>query len=184
MDAGLAGVLGAVAGALATTGAALATGRASREQARIAARAEHVRQRREPRRGIYHDFLAVTSEVRDVVLGRCFDTARGLTHQGQDVRSWLASSTAVVREHGLHVMLVGPEEVGAAASEVAGACREAARAAHWVAVFDSSPEGEGIPSDDYNDVHRRALDTAQELAGAVETFIKAAQSALDADGTC
>ncbi|WP_159393235.1 hypothetical protein [Streptomyces rimosus] len=61
---------------------------------------------------------------------------------------------------------------------------KAARAAHRVAVFGSSPEGEGIPPDDYNDVHRRALDTAQELAGAVETFIKAAQLALDADGTC
>ncbi|MEV5596007.1 hypothetical protein [Streptomyces sp. NPDC052496] len=184
MDAGWAAVLGAVAGALATTGAALVTGWASREQARIAARAEHVRQRREPRREIYHGFLAVTSEVREVVLGRCFDTARGLTHQGQDVRNWLASSTAAVREHWLRVMLVGPEEVGAPASEVAGACREAARAAHWMAVFDSSPEGEGIPADDYNEVHRRALDTAKELDSAVKAFIKAAQLALDADGTC
>jgi hypothetical protein len=67
MDAGLAAVLGALAGAVATTGAAFATGWATREQAKIAARGEHRRQRRDARHGVYKEFISTASELRKVV---------------------------------------------------------------------------------------------------------------------
>ncbi|MGW7548452.1 hypothetical protein ACWGKQ_46160 [Streptomyces sp. NPDC054770] len=67
MDAGLAAVLGALAGAVATTGAAFAAGWSAREQAKFAARAEHKRQRREPREKAYKAFLSEAIALRELL---------------------------------------------------------------------------------------------------------------------
>ncbi|MCD9879676.1 hypothetical protein [Streptomyces guryensis] len=71
MDAGVAAVLGALAGAVATTGAAFATGWSAREQAKIAARGEHRRQRRDSRQVVYEEFIA-TATTQEAHAARFF----------------------------------------------------------------------------------------------------------------
>ncbi|MDI1452471.1 hypothetical protein NHG22_01325 [Streptomyces sp. ATE26] len=71
MDAGLAGVLGALAGAVSTAGAALVTGWSARETATIGARAQHLQERRGAREACYTKFLdiayAVFAELEKIV---------------------------------------------------------------------------------------------------------------------
>ncbi|MDT3724263.1 hypothetical protein ROS62_04925 [Streptomyces sp. DSM 41972] len=65
MNAVVAALLGTLLGALATIGAAVVSGWAQREGARISARAQHVKDRHEPRREAYKAFIEVTTNLKE-----------------------------------------------------------------------------------------------------------------------
>jgi hypothetical protein len=178
MDAGLAAVLGAGAGALATTGAALATGWASREQAKIGARAEHRRQRREPRQGLYKQFIdaASTAEWYMAMLPLLIAMAKQedpleeptATEHAQRCRA-LADD---VKKAWLDVVLAGPAEVAQTASGIEECCRKLAICA------DAFAEGQVSSSLEHD-----CRELMKRLSDQLPLFITQAREALDDDGT-
>lgn len=178
MDAGLAAVLGAGAGALATTGAALATGWASREQAKITARAEHRRQRREPRREIYKQFIdaASTAEWYMTMLPLLIATA----NVGEPLEEPSAADHAQhcrtladdVRKAWLDVVLAGPAEVAQAASEIEECCRKLSISANSFAEGDAS-----------SSLERDCRELTKRFSSQLPRFIDQAREALDDDGS-
>ncbi|WP_128380239.1 hypothetical protein [Streptomyces cavernae] len=119
MDAGLAAVLGAVAGALATTGAALATGWAMREQAKITARAEHRRQRREPRSDIYKRFIDAARDMEHHTRpGSLIDQPEDDPEVMDHYAVRLGETAYQVREAWIEVALAGPSAVEKIASQI------------------------------------------------------------------
>ncbi|MET8181962.1 hypothetical protein [Streptomyces sp. NPDC005336] len=176
MDSGIAAVLGALAGSVATIGAAMATGWAQRETARLTARAEHQRQRREPRHGIYKDFVSHGAQLRDQLeifkdfdlypnsladetVQRCNDTARAL----QD--KWL------------EVGLVGPSDAATIGKEIEQAARSAILQVQRLKWF--------VDNDDDRRIATQSMigASAEKLAQLLDAFIAFAQGALDDDGS-
>ncbi|MEU6391058.1 hypothetical protein [Streptomyces sp. NPDC046939] len=129
MDAGLAAVLGALAGSVATIGAALATGWSAREQARMAARAEHVRQRRDSRQAVYEEFIDAAEEhanLTKILLAPApqdFDDLERLRilPPGMDLAATISESKSLhekVRKTATRVQIAGPKEVSTAVAVV------------------------------------------------------------------
>ncbi|WP_158751344.1 hypothetical protein [Streptomyces bicolor] len=188
MDAGLAAVLGALAGAVATTGAAFATGWSAREQAKIAARGEHRRQRRDARHTVYEEFIATVGEQMAHAaplfeedppedgdeLGRHF--------QSSGVRDTTSLLGDCYRLHNnvmktlTKVQLAGPKDVTTTARRVCN---------HSFALATSLASIVGTPYrvDFLRTAFQHANDRLQKLDMAVDAFIEAAQTALDDDGT-
>ncbi|MGA5469218.1 hypothetical protein ACPCUK_10360 [Streptomyces arboris] len=169
MDAGLAAVLGAAAGALATTGAGLVAGWSAREQARITARSEHQRQRREPRHEVYKRFIDAASDMEhhtgpgSLLAEPVHDEELNIMEHYVDLLQTLAYK---VKEAWIEVALVGPREVEAVASQIER-CSQGLR-------------------DTASAVSRRSFHlgySAGDLTPMLEGFITAAREALDDDGT-
>ncbi|MGW0987914.1 hypothetical protein ACWD46_17045 [Streptomyces sp. NPDC002486] len=118
MDAGLAAVLGALAGSVATIGAALATGWAQRESARITVRSEHRRERREPRHGVYKEFISEASRMCDEVgIFATYDMfPPDLVTENRAQR--IEGAADSVKEKWVEVALAGPREVAEVASKI------------------------------------------------------------------
>ncbi|MFF8784411.1 hypothetical protein [Streptomyces sp. NPDC015125] len=121
MDSGIAAILGATVGALGTGGAAAVTGlwgartvrvqlAAQEAQLRRGLRVDHVRDRREPRREVYADFLAQARAI-ERALGRYREshtTDMDAFHREIDKLDHL----------GVHVLLEGPPPVVSPSQEL------------------------------------------------------------------
>lgn len=170
---------GAFVGAIATIGASVATGWTGREQARITARSEHVRQRREPREAAYRELIGTVSAARNQLSKDYFANApeEALVSVGLAYFQDCQSRCRGVREAWRDVALLGPAQVTTAAGQVGAANEDLLRSFEGlVHVF-----AEGVfPSEAMWDVHERAV---QRLGDTHDVFVVAAQEALDDDGT-
>lgn len=170
MDAGLAAVCGALAGSVATIGAALATGWSSREQAKIAARAEHRRQRRDARQATYEAYIAAARATHEFMKSLS-DEPEELTRQ---------EARAVMKEmdtQHVRVHLAGPEAIHDAAFEVAKAGGSCFHAISRFIAIDGESLQDRVPI-------YMSLDTAAvDLRETLWRFIEASHNALDDDGT-
>ncbi|MEV7278105.1 hypothetical protein [Streptomyces sp. NPDC093111] len=112
MDAGLAAVCGALAGAAGAVGAAFMTSRAQWKGARLAARAEHVRQRRDERAERYRDFHKSALEFGRVLnrLSYNYDPAVFTSRFGDAV----VDANELCQVAGMEVHFSGPRSVGKA----------------------------------------------------------------------
>ncbi|MGW1372699.1 hypothetical protein ACWD6P_00240 [Streptomyces sp. NPDC002446] len=181
MDAGIAAVLGALAGAAATIGTSLVTSHAGRSQARLSARAEHLRQRRQPRESVYRDFLASATDLRDQlrsVSGGALDQPALLdTDEFDDAYAAEVNRlNGEIRARWLDVSLSGPTEVAARAGEIEAASARVALAVVWLSTHD----------DDHwatDHVCSAFMAHTRTLFRAIPEMIELAREALDDDGT-
>ncbi|MFI2375632.1 hypothetical protein ACH5AO_11260 [Streptomyces sp. NPDC018964] len=183
----MAAVLGALAGAVATTAAALATGWSAREQAKITARGEHRRQRRDARQAVYEEFIAAVREQLNHA-APLFEESPPEDQEEFDRHfrsSGVAYETLVEDAYRLHinvmtvltrVQLAGPEDITKIAKTVSN--RSLALTSS-VASLISTPRRR----DSLRQAFKSAGDRGQKLDLAVDAFIDAAQEALDDDGT-
>ncbi|MFF7051077.1 hypothetical protein ACFY94_22225 [Streptomyces griseorubiginosus] len=178
MDAGLAAVLGALAGAAGTTGAAFAASWATREQARIAARSEHRRQRREPRLEIYKNFIQSANSVADHL--RTLSSRSGERRIGTISTEYLDELERLVgdlSEQRDSAMLAGPDLISELGENVA------LRAIHvhlilqgwWLASQRSGSNGEESLNE--------AVAEIQEYIDRIRSFAREARDTLDDDGS-
>ncbi|MFH8610626.1 hypothetical protein ACH4D5_24425 [Streptomyces sp. NPDC018029] len=181
MDAGLAAVLGALAGGIGTTLAGMAAGWASREQARIAARAEHRRVRQGPRENAYTAFIGAGSALRDHALPMFFGYEEILDRPPiteEFLREAQLRLQAVVTAW-LTVTLAGPRSVQRAATDIYDCSKELA--AYGPAIYAMSQSGDLLES-----VDRLQLEAHQlivKLNDLLGVFTGLAQQVLDDDGT-
>ncbi|WP_189588949.1 hypothetical protein [Streptomyces massasporeus] len=191
MDAGLAAVLGALAGAVATTGAAFATGWSAREQAKIAARAEHRRQRRDARQAVYEEFIdaarthaAHATHLSIGPMPQNEEEFRQLVREGgnQETDSLIMESYTL---HGkiekilTRVQLAGgPADIGAAAKSV---CNSSFAVMGSMAALPSERRfpGREALAEVLREIHERQM----RLDEVIDRFVEAASVALDDDGT-
>ncbi|MEU8988535.1 hypothetical protein AB0C98_19160 [Streptomyces sp. NPDC048558] len=180
MDAGLAAVLGALAGAVATTGAAFATGWATREQARIAARAEHTRQRRDARQAVYEEFIEQTGALMDRAIEYSDSSAPTWVQiQAAEVEVW--ASWESVKGVFTKVRLAGPEYVTQRAIAVRKAC---ILVAVRMTAVKQAPLPVRVRDAELFAAKRAELsESLTQLIMEHGDFIRAAQAALDDDGT-
>ncbi|MFD7565802.1 hypothetical protein ACFV7O_21665 [Streptomyces tendae] len=184
MDAGLAAVLGALAGSVATIGAALATGWAQREGARITARSEHRRERREPRHTAYREMIEAATSLRDMTVQyELFDASEissDVHLREQDILG-LHAKQALVRKRAIEVALVGPAPVGEVAMRVASVSNHLFLFVTALSGFLNAPE----PIDDHTWSYslRKAESLSKEYGQEVDQLISLAQAALDDDGS-
>jgi hypothetical protein len=174
MDAGLAAVLGALAGAAGTTLAGLATGWSAREQARITARAEHQRQRRQPRHEVYENLIRTAASVRDHAGSRfAYDIVANPTLEYCHESEQLADT---IKEQWIQVALAGPKIVEQPAADIARSAAELSACAYG---FYSECTNAG----DEEEHWEKGKEVYRRLQQELDVFISAAQEALDDDGT-
>ncbi|MEV0480065.1 hypothetical protein AB0I69_05500 [Streptomyces sp. NPDC050508] len=178
MDAGTAAVLGALAGSVATIGAALATGWAQREGARITARSEHRSQRREPRQAIYREFIAVGSLMRNHTSPYSLGEEYIPNELDEDHRNRIFEAAQVLKNKAFDVALSGPEQVTKVAIRIEHLSWE-------LAAILGALEQLNIPGNEQQRQRIRAhvARTAGDLGKELDSFVLAAQKALDDDGT-
>jgi hypothetical protein len=189
MDAGLAAVLGALAGSVATIGAALATGWSAREQAKMGARAEHLRQRRDARQAVYEEFIDAAQEHANwtkILLAPApedFDDLERLNilPPGMDLATVISESKSLhekVKRVSTRVQIAGPKEVSAAAVMVCDKSGEVFGSLGVTAVTRNYP-GARTLSQKWQDGCARYV----AFSGARSDFTEKARLALDNDGT-
>ncbi|MFD5567981.1 hypothetical protein [Streptomyces cadmiisoli] len=185
MDAGTAAVLGALAGSVATIGAALATGWAQREGARITARSEHRRERREPRHNVYKEFIAEASRMRNLVgvfaIGAEMIDRIPLRFLSDEFISDLFNLSDIVKSKSTDAALAGPREIAEAATRVANLSHELVidlKALKEVSEDDESHDGQFL-----RHVQEVTYASARAFRNSLDEFILCAQAALDDDGT-
>ncbi|MCX4865703.1 MULTISPECIES: hypothetical protein [unclassified Streptomyces] len=123
MDAGLAAVFGALAGSAGTIGAAFATGWAQRSATRITVRAEHVRQRNQPRREAYIEFMTIAREAMEHTISALAFTEMDpgtITEQRLDE---LRDLLVTLDNRRLMVAFAGPPSIGNKGQQVFEDCR-------------------------------------------------------------
>ncbi|MFJ2407109.1 hypothetical protein ACIOUE_38080 [Streptomyces xanthochromogenes] len=182
MDAGVAAVCGALAGSVATIGAALATGWSQREGARISARAEHLRQRREPRHDVYKGFIAAVSEMNDATRNvRAINSPR-IEHFTDEQVLQYKRAAGVIKAQWLEVALAGPKSVNRVATRIKEASNLIAIEAEALLIIRVAPE--------LLDRHQGGRETIQGVKKAAEDltkwlseFTELAQAVLDSDGS-
>lgn len=190
MDAGLAAVLGALAGAVATTGAAFATGWSAREQAKMAARAEHLRQRRDARQAVYEEFIAAAaahSDLTKILLlpaPEDFDDIERLRllPDGMDLQDVIRESKSLhknLREIATRVQIAGPKEVSTAATAVEDKSRDVTASLGVMPV----PAPVEVPDWTLPQKWREGCTHFVNFSGAISKFTESARIALDNDGT-
>ncbi|UFQ15509.1 MULTISPECIES: hypothetical protein [Streptomyces] len=123
MDAGIAVVLGAVSAAIGTGSGALFTAWAQKNSAATNARAEHLRQRREPRETSYRE---LGSAVNSLLTLFAYPTESLTFTEEHEVRVEEAVETIAGRS--VDVSLKGPAPVAEAAEKVIGDSRAVLRA--------------------------------------------------------
>ncbi|MGW3588194.1 hypothetical protein [Streptomyces fungicidicus] len=178
MDAGLAAVLGALAGAVATTGAAFATGWSTREQAKITARAEHRRQRRDARQAVYEEFMEATDAMIYAIPIAVGPDPKPLS-EVTAMRDIASARHIAIRSLRTKIQLAGPTSVANAASKVTTTAlfftlslRESAKS-----LEPSSTEGD--PQECWKLVKQNQKKLMTEWAN----FTEIARNALDDDGS-
>ncbi|MGW1267555.1 hypothetical protein [Streptomyces sp. NPDC002491] len=182
MDAGLAAVLGALAGAIGTSLAGFATSWASREQAKITARAEHHRHRREPREAAYRAFITASNDLANH-MGPTYGLpesatfpvpppSREFTNEGRRL-------AALVKACWQDIALLGPPSVAEAATKTEAQAFQLASQCF----LHSSSNAFNLSSEETARTGARARDRYSELRRQIIEFTNAARHALDDDGT-
>ncbi|WP_431950475.1 hypothetical protein [Actinacidiphila sp. bgisy167] len=182
MDAGTAAVLGALAGSVATVGAALATGWAQREGARIAVRAEHRRERREPRLAAYKEFISVASAFRSESSPY---TIPGLIPDDleDEAADSISEAAAELKRSAMDVALAGPRRVSKDAIRIERLGNHLAISIRLFVHF--APQANAaIDEKLFQRMRRRGVvSLARKVNRAIDTFLLRAQAALDDDGS-
>lgn len=182
-------MLGALAGSVATIGAALATGWSARAQAKMVARAEHLRQRRDARQAVYEEFIAAAeahSDLAKILLAPTPEDLNDLERlhilpQGMNFFGVIEESKSLhenVAKISTRVQLAGPKEVSAAAFIVDEKSREV-RASFGTMHMSADALGGRSLSERWSDGCMRFV----RFSGAVSDFTEKARLALDDDGT-
>ncbi|MFD6477759.1 hypothetical protein ACFWEH_30110 [Streptomyces anulatus] len=180
MDAGLAAVCGALAGAVGTAAAAFTTGLAQREAARITARMEHRKDRRQPRYDAYREFIDAVSSLIDVPRTAVLPVDQRVAEIGTRIKeAWLT------------VSVLGPDSAQRSASGVRAealkfettilACQGSDRI-HFDNFWMNRerPESERMQAT----IMQAELGFGgSELDEHLQEFISAVQSVLDDDGS-
>jgi hypothetical protein len=188
MDAGLAAVLGALAGSVATIGAALATGWTAREQAKLAARSEHLRQRRDARQVIYEEFIDAAQAHADLtklllapVPEELSDLQRmRILPQGMDLATVISEAKSLsgkLSKVSTRVQLAGPKDVSTAAALV----DEKSSDVYVSLSLMPLPAYPGMPS--LAEQWREGAMHFVDFSEARDNFFERARIALDNDGT-
>ncbi|MFD3638727.1 hypothetical protein [Streptomyces griseus] len=183
MDAGLAAVCGALAGAIGAVGAAWATSNAQLKSARLAARAEHLRQRRDTRSVHYRELITAVSDLL-AHLRSGQSVGRPLFRFTNDYLNDMKSLCQNVRSKVEDVALAGPPEVRNAAYRIRRAMEITFEAvdqlnANLREVELTSESEHPMEARNINDF-ARGRDRIGEL---LEDFSDEASDALDDDGT-
>ncbi|MER6692942.1 hypothetical protein [Streptomyces minutiscleroticus] len=187
MDAALAGIIGAAVGACGTALAAGVNGYFTRSQTFLQIvgqqqqmerqiRADLAAQMREPRRQAYASYAAEASGMLDAL----WWASNALSEDPprpeaalEHLRTFVPSSSTAVER----VFLEGPEEVAAAAAELAGLIAGASHIAFgWIAHEADDPQSR---NEDYAAELQQALDAAKR---ARHTFRLLAMDTVRADG--
>lgn len=182
-------MLGALAGSVATIGASVATGWSAREQARTAARAEHLRQRRDARQTIYEELITAAhahSDLTKILLLPAPEDFSDLERlrllpPGMDLMMVIRESEALhesVKKISTRVQLAGPKEVSTAAALVDEKSREVYAVLAVMRVPATYPGALSL-SDQWRDGCTRFCD----FSDAMDDFSERARIALDNDGT-
>ncbi|MEW9519338.1 hypothetical protein [Streptomyces tubercidicus] len=175
MDAGTAAVLGALAGSVATIGAAMATGWAQREGARITARSEHRRERREPRYNAYKEFIAEATRMRNASAVWGIDLSHTSEVDDEIIDYWRLVENAL-KNKARDVVLAGPTKVTKAVIELE---RLATELVVEFMTYRDVVGQEPLQSE----MRRQLLLKAREFESALVSFKLSAQVALDDDGS-
>ncbi|MGW4019928.1 hypothetical protein [Streptomyces sp. NPDC005009] len=181
MDAGLAAVLGAVAGSVGGVIGSLAAGRAQREGVRMTLKAEHVKERHQPRREAYKAFLQILLNLEArAAMENYEDTTRA---EEKELRENLDARW-------IELALAGPESLATIGSIVRdhadgtiaqmGVCRDRVRELLRDHENEESEEAARLE-------YERELNTLdelnRELGNGINLFGTAASRILDQDGT-
>ncbi|MEV5374998.1 hypothetical protein AB0L26_03340 [Streptomyces nondiastaticus] len=179
MDAGLAAVLGALAGSVATIGAAVATGWAQREEARIAARSEHKRERREPRHEVYRQFISEANHMGQQA-GVYSSLGAALTpdYFTEDRTRRVHEMARLIEAKATEAALAGPKEITESALKIA---QLASQLSGSVSNFRELTDERYQRMQDQS--RRSILKYAKEYEASLNNFTLQAQSALDDDGS-
>ncbi|MFG2916258.1 hypothetical protein ACGF0D_25630 [Kitasatospora sp. NPDC048298] len=165
MDTAFGALIGAVVGSVTTGGAAFASGWFQREGTRVAARAEHRKERRQGRQDSYRTFLTTSVDLVAIARQQCRNA-----RIGDEFDTELMNSVAhALTEAWIDVSLYGPQEVTMRAAAVMEALGRLMAGSAFVA--ESMDVTNAFP-EDINNFDR----TTQE-------FMYAAQLALDDDGS-
>ncbi|MFB6535110.1 hypothetical protein ACFCY8_30200 [Streptomyces noursei] len=182
MDAGIAAVCGALAGAVATVGASFATGRSQREGARIAARTEHQRQRREKREPAYSELIDAANALRQAtgMLWPFYEPggSSGFTPERLDAyRDCVKRLQAAWKD----VHLAGPKAVSIPATRIKKAAESTQWAVTMLEFYKTRTEIPGAQQE--REIHALALAEAiMEIVDLIPEFADLAQEALDDAG--
>ncbi|MGY1502921.1 hypothetical protein ACW4TU_41205 [Streptomyces sp. QTS52] len=181
MDAGLAALLGALAGAVSATAAGVSTGWATREQAKISARAEHYRQRIEPREAAYRAFITANNALVEH-MGRKYgfpsDSAYLSSAPSREFAGEGRELAKTIRNCWQDIALLGPPAVAEAATSAEA---EAFQLASQCLMHALSETFE-VSAEKMTHTANRAHTRYNNLKQSIITFTSAAQQALDSDG--
>lgn len=172
-------MLGAVAGAIGAVGGAWTTSRAQWKSARLAARAEHRRQRRDPRSQVYSEFLSVANQFTDAWVG-----VANMSAMTDEKRVEIRSAFLAFKNVGPAVALSGPEEVSVLAESIrnqAARLTEMSRAL-WAGHVVVKVE-DAVVEPWILEIQSNFLNDLNEYASEVAKFTKVARATLDDDGS-
>ncbi|MEU1030203.1 hypothetical protein ABZ402_15860 [Streptomyces mirabilis] len=179
MDSGIAAVLGALAGSVATIGAAMATGWAQREGARIAARAEHRRERREPRHDVYKAFISEAERVRHrASMYSALEDSLTPDYVSEEQMQELTEASISISNKATESALAGPKKVTESALAISRLSHELLGAA---GAFSQLIQPQHQRMRDH--LRKKILSLSKAYENALDDFVLRAQSALDDDGS-
>ncbi|WP_158686603.1 hypothetical protein [Streptomyces griseoflavus] len=183
MDAGLAAVLGALAGSVATIGAALATGWAQREGARITARSEHRRERREPRHAVYRELIEAATTLQNLTGHYAYfdDAMPDDLHLNEEDVARIFQQQRDIKPLAIQAALAGPADVGEVAMKLA-------KQSYDLVVYVSALSGFASDPDTINErtwgfALKKATSVSRGYTQTLDHFVSRAQKALDDDGS-
>ncbi|MEV6079617.1 hypothetical protein AB0L80_31575 [Streptomyces sp. NPDC052069] len=184
MDAGLAAVCGALVGASGAVGAAWATSRAQWKGVRLAAKAEHLRQRRESRTLNYRALISVATDLIDRINRQPLVPGWTLLRITDEYADESYELVKILRMTLVDVLLAGPKEVSESAQKLMDG-------AHLTVSSVAALNGlrflhlqEGVVTEEevapcFAELRRGK----SEMATALAKFSVLARDALDNDGT-
>lgn len=173
-------MLGALAGSVATIGASLSAGWAQRESARIAARAQHQRDRRQPREGAYEELISKASEFSFYFAPLLMSEPSPNGYSDDDLQQ-IREVGQALSEKATKVALVGPGEIGEVAVRLGKMPSLMIFALRmWRA---HSLDGEQASGGRDGHLLRDVAHSAREFDEALDSFIRMAQESLDNDGS-
>ncbi|MFC8173084.1 hypothetical protein [Streptomyces sp. NPDC057325] len=183
MDAVVAALLGTLLGSLATIGAAVVSGRSQREGARIAARAQYIKDLHAPRSAGYKSFMKMATDLKIRVLDN--DGYEESTRQEvRDLRN-------NVFDQWESLSLLGPTEVTVSGSKVRDSAldllsqMDATRNMTFMHSLNrgASEDEEEAAREAYENSLRALDELAFSLIERVDEFATVASAALNDDGT-
>lgn len=189
MDAATAALLGSLVGASSSFLTALAASRTQREIARISARAEHRKLRREPRAKAFQQFVARTVEVQRSIpswLEIQTPTLLYMNRVSHEQNEQAQSAIEKLRLTWEEIALLGPPVASKPAREIEKITEKIRKNIGALASHSSQPDerlAEDAMRDFMRKLYRELGEYEQAISRQLDTFISAAQDALDDDGT-